>query len=112
MAKTMFVELSLRETVERIDAAVVDGSITGERIDYYELPAPGGTSCIVLVYEKHYYRAGNRLTLTVTVDDLSGRTRVSYIAGGGGDGLFRFDWGASESFTNVVTDALSSYITR
>lgn len=48
---------------------------------------------MVAVYEKHYYRAGNRLTLTVVLDDFTGRTRVHCISGGGGEGLFRFDWG-------------------
>mgnify|MGYP000364439711 CR=1 FL=1 len=28
---------------------------------------------------------------------------------GGGEGLFRFDWGAAESFEGVVHDALSRY---
>ena len=61
---------------------------------------------MVLVFEKHYYRAGNRLTLTVTLDDFTGRTRVHCASGGGGEGLFRFDWGAGDSFEGVVHDAL------
>ena len=52
---------------------------------------------------------GNRLTLTVVLDDFTGRTRVHCISGGGGEGLFRFDWGAAESFEGVVHDALSHY---
>ncbi|MGI5920044.1 MAG: hypothetical protein ACOX8N_10445 [Christensenellales bacterium] len=39
------------------------GSITGERIDMYGQKAASG-GFVVLVYEKHYYRAGNRHTLT------------------------------------------------
>lgn len=74
------------------------------------LQGPNGLQCAVMVYEKHYWRAGNRLTLTVTIDNLSGRTRVHTIGGGGGEGLFRFDWGAAESFEGVVQDALSPYM--
>lgn len=107
MAEHYFVSLSPRETADRIDHAIVDGSITGECIDRYEMTASDGRLCLVQVYEKHYYRAGNRLTLTVTIDDLSGRTRVHAVSGGGGEGLFRFDWGASESFASVVGNALS-----
>ena len=59
------------------------------------------------IFEKHYWRAGNRLTLTVTVDNLQGHTRVHLVSGGGGEGLFRFDWGASESFVSSAIDALS-----
>ena len=57
-------------------------------------PTRGAAPGVVAVYEKHYYRAGNRLTLTVVLDDFTGRTRVHCIGGGGGEGLFRFDWGA------------------
>ena len=45
----------------------------------------------------------------MTVDNLQGRTRVHLVSGGGGEGLFRFDWGASQSFESVVQDALSPY---
>lgn len=109
MAQTLYVSLSPDDAARAIDAAIVDGSITGERIDSYVLRAPNQTFCIVLVYEKHYYRAGNRLTLTATIDDFEGRTRVVCVSGGGGEGLFRFDWGAAESFTDTVVDALQPY---
>ena len=46
---------------------------------------------------------------TVTLDDFTGRTRVHCASGGGGEGLFRFDWGAAESFEGVVHDALGPY---
>lgn len=106
MGDTFHVSLSLQNAAERIDEAVVRGSLTGERIDSYRLAAPNGGNCMVLVYEKHYYRAGNRLTLTVVLDDFGGATRVHCIGGGGGEGLLRFDWGAAESFTSVAADAL------
>lgn len=61
------------------------------------------------IYEKHFWRAGNRLTLTATVDNLQGRTRVHLVSGGGGEGLFRFDWGASESFESCAIDALAPF---
>ena len=106
---TCFVTLPLSECEALIDRAVVDGSITGEQLDRYEVRQPGCGGCVVLVYEKHYYRAGNRLTLTVTLDDLTGKTRVHTVSGGGGAGLFRFDWGASERFEAVVDEALEQY---
>jgi hypothetical protein len=109
MAETFFVSLDIQSAIRAIDNAVVGGSITGERIDHYVAQAPGGGSFAVLVYEKHYYRAGNRLTLTVTLDDLTGRTRVHCVGGGGGEGLFRFDWGASKSFANVAQQALGAW---
>lgn len=103
-----FVTLTLEGCEQLVHRTVLD-SITGTCIDRYEALHPAGGRCVVLVYEKHYYRAGNRLTLTVTLDDFTGRTRVHCASGGGGEGLFRFDWGASESFEQVVHDALRSY---
>ena len=94
---TFLVSLSMEETAKKIHSAVVDGSITGELLDHYVIQGQGEQYCIVAVYEKHYWRAGNRLTLTVTIDNLSGPTRVHCIGGGGGEGLFRFDWGAVSS---------------
>ena len=110
MGNTFLVSLSIDECGRRIHSAIVDGSITGELLNHYVLDGPNGMRCAVMVYEKHYWRAGNRLTLTVTVDNLTGSTRVHTISGGGGEGLFRFDWGAAQSFEGVVQDALAPYL--
>ena len=61
---TFLVSLSMEETAKKIHSAVVDGSITGELLDHYVIQGQGTQYCIVAVYEKHYWRAGNRLTLT------------------------------------------------
>ncbi len=108
MNQTFFVSLDAHRALAAIEQAVVGGSITGERIDAYTIDSHCG-SCHVRVYEKHYYRAGNRLTLTVVVDSFAGRTRVHYASGGGGEGLLRFDWGAANSFARIVPDTLSAY---
>lgn len=106
---TFFVSLDINGAVRAISDAVIRGSITGELIDHYEASAPNGSGFVMLVFEKHYYRAGNRLTLTVAIDDLEGKTRVHSVGGGGGEGLFRFDWGASKNFSNIVSDVLAPY---
>lgn len=103
---TFLVSLSVEEAARKIHSAVVDGSVTGELLDHYVVRGKGDECCVVAVYEKHYWRAGNRLTLTVTIDNLSGHTRVHCIGGGGGEGLFRFDWGAASSFSSLVFDCL------
>lgn len=103
------VSLSPREAMEIIDDAIVNGSFTGVKIDEY-VRQPDGRIIAVLVYEKHYYRAGNRLTLTVVVDNLRGATHIHTAGGGGGQGMFGFDWGASDSFEDCVSNALYRYI--
>lgn len=110
MSDTFFVSLDMNKAAEIIKKGVVDGSVTGELIDNHLISSQTGCSVIVMVFEKHYYRAGNRLTLTVTLDDFSGETRVHTASGGGGEGLFRFDWGASESFARIAKDVLSRFI--
>ena len=104
------VSLSPREAMEMINHGIVNGSITGECIDEYVNDMGNGTMVVFMVFEKHYYRTGNRLTLTVVVDNLSGRTHVHTAGGGGGEGFFRFDWGASDSFENCVSNILGKYI--
>lgn len=110
MRNTVFLSIGLSDAMQRIDEMIVKGSITGEQIDSYTANAGGGGQCAVLIYEKHYWRAGNRLTLTVTLDNFEGKTRLHYVSGGGGEGLFRFDWGAADSFEHFLLDGLRDVI--
>lgn len=105
----LLVRLSPEETVNAVDNEVVSGSITGEKIDEHICSMGDGREVRVVVYEKHYFRAENRLTLTMTVDNINGYTRVHAVGGGGGQGLFKFDWGASSSFADSIENALSEY---
>ena len=109
MAMDFRVSLRPQEAANIIEDAIVEGSITGERIDRHTIAGREGGRCIVSVYEKHYYRVGNRLTVTVVIDDMEGATRVHAASGGGGDGLFRFDWGASAGFEECVAEAMAPY---
>lgn len=104
------VNLAPKDATQVIYNYVIGGSVTGELIDNYTAYECNGVSCIVLVFEKHYWRVGNRLTLTVVIDNLNGVTNVRSIGGGGGEGFFSFDWGASSSFSNCAVNALQGYI--
>lgn len=109
MNQTIFLSLSLEETVQFVNQSIVEGSWTGKLLDNYTIHTTANETCVVLVYEKHYSRAGNRLTLTVTLDNFTKRTRMHVVGGGGGEGLFQFDWGASKSFEHSILDALEQY---
>ncbi|MBO0602089.1 hypothetical protein I2483_10475 [Sporosarcina sp. E16_3] len=64
-----------------------------------------------VVLEKYYMRSSNRASLTVTIDNLEGQTKVHAVASGSSEGMFmRFDWGAGNNFANSVESALGSYI--
>lgn len=108
MASTFLVSLPAQQSMDVVYEAVMS-SVTGEVIDRYEIAPADGGKCIVAVFEKHFLRAGNGLTLTVVVDDFLSHSRVHTIGGGGGEGLFRFDWGASASFEDAVERALRPY---
>ena len=112
MEQTVFVNLSAEEARRLISDTIEGGSITGSCIDEYCMETPGGT-CVVMVFEKHYMRVSNRLTLTVVIDDFDNVTRVHSVSGGGGNNaLFRFDWGAGDSFASAVGQALQPYVVR
>lgn len=100
-----YVTIRAVEAEEIIKNTVINGSITGTLTDEYN-----NSGITVLVFDKHYYRAGNRLTLTVIIDTVNGRTHIHAVGGGGGQGLFRLDWGASDSFENCIRNALRQYI--
>lgn len=109
-ADNFFVSLPIKDAFKMMDNAIINGSFTGERIDYHVVKADEKHISIVAVYEKYYNRAGNRLTLTVCMDNMKDATQVHCIGGGGGQGLFRFDWGASDSFKTAPRTILGKYI--
>ncbi len=66
----------------------------------------GGTE--LLIYEKHYYRAGNYLTLSILVSSENGLVTVDSIASGAREGvLFDVTWGAEEDFAMEVNAVLA-----
>lgn len=80
------VNLTVEEAMEVVKKKITE-SISGECIDAYQIRENTG-SCYVAVFEKYYYRAKNRLTFTVVIDDFSGTTRVHGVGGGGSSGAF------------------------
>lgn len=105
-----YVNLTPGEAMKKIHEKVVNGSVSGTEIDSYDLKCSDG-EILTRIYEKYYYRSGDRLTLTVVADNLGGRTRIHTVGGGGGQTLlFRFDWGASDDFGCVPYEVLYRYI--
>lgn len=107
----LYVSISPEEIAKLINDTINNSSVTGELIDEYVRDTEKGTTVIVQIYEKYYYRVDNRLTLTVVIDNISGRTHIHAISGGGGE-LFKCDGGASESFEDSIYDAIYKYITE
>ena len=103
------VSITPKETSDKVEEAIVNGSISGTLIDRYHRSI-GNIDFIVLVLEKYYFRSGNRGSMTVTIDNFEGATKVHAAASGSSQGaIFRFDWGAVNSFINSVIDTLEPY---
>lgn len=107
-----YVSIEPHDVLERIKTNIVEGSISGKLIDQYERVV-GDQQIVVCILEKYYMRTSNRASLTVTVDNLEGKTKIHAVASGGGEGaIFRFDWGVGNSFINSVAKALDEYIIK
>ncbi|WP_318617858.1 DUF6054 family protein [Sporosarcina sp. YIM B06819] len=104
------VSISPEAAMDVIQSYVVGRSISGTLVDRY-VRQVGEHGLHVIVLEKYYMRSSNRASLTVTIDNFDGATKVHAVASGGSEGVFfRFDWGAGNNFANGVETALESYL--
>ena len=104
------VGLSVDSAAQRVRDYVVGHAISAELVDDYAVRCQTG-QVRVLVFEKYFMRNSSRASLTVTIDDQAGYTRVRSVGSGGGQGTFlRFDWGAANSFAASAERALSEFI--
>jgi hypothetical protein len=103
------VSLNPIEAMQKIHEGVSGGSISGTLVDHYERSS-GDHQVVVFVVEKYFIRTSNRSSMTVTIDNFDGTTRVHAVASGSSESVFfRFDWGAGNSFANSVEKALAEY---
>ncbi|MFC5602099.1 DUF6054 family protein [Sporosarcina koreensis] len=108
--KNFTVSISPGEAVDIVQSEILRGSISGTLVDHYVRNA-GSSEVHVLIMEKYYMRSNNRASVTATIDNFDGTTRVHVVAAGSSEGVFfRFDWGAGNSFATSVERALERHI--
>lgn len=108
--RDFYVKITPINALRVIEESIVTGSISGKVLDVYKRSV-GTQEIVVCVIEKFYYRTSNRASLTITLDNLEGDTKVHAAASGGGQGAFlRFDWGAGGNFVDSVRRALENHI--
>ncbi|MFH5835573.1 DUF6054 family protein [Proteiniclasticum sp. C24MP] len=68
----------------------------------------GNAMVYIMVFEKYYMRSSNRASLTVVVTAENDAIIVDAIGAGGGQGVvFKWSWGAEESFVSSIENILA-----
>lgn len=108
--KDFTVKISPNEAADLIQSEILRGNISGTLVDHY-VRTTGSSEVHVLIMEKYYMRSNNRASVTTTIDNFDGSTRIHVVAAGSSEGVFfRFDWGAGNNFATSVERALEQYI--
>ena len=97
----------IAEIAGLIEKGVLESGLSCELIDSV-VRKVGEDTAILLVFEKYYMRASNRASLSVMLTQDESTIFVDAVSSGGGQGaIFRFSWGAEESFVGIVPRILS-----
>jgi len=92
--------LSPAETVSEIKRRFHGTALSCQLVDEAH-KFMGSTTASLLVYEKYFMRAKNRVSLSIMITSDMGVTDVFAIGSGGGQGpLFSFSWGSEEDFVS------------
>lgn len=108
--KEYIVNASVQSAADTVEEYVSHSAMSAELIDRHDMSG-NGCCAVTLVFEKYFMRNSSRASLTVSIDNLGGATRVHVVGSGGGQGTFLgFDWGAGNDFESTVQDALRDFI--
>ena len=100
------VPLSLRETVRRVEDAVLGGSMTASLEESSDFSV-GNARVAVRVYERYSAFGGNRVSMSVTMASDGGSTKVVAVTSGGSQAMFfKLNTVGEESFLDTLRDAL------
>ena len=107
-----YLDLSVGEAARTVCALVERAGISSRMADCHELRQGDALRGMVMIFEKYYLRAGGRLTMTVVLDDLEGRTRLYWTVTGGSGILDRSGDSrvAADKYGQAPRDALFPYL--
>ncbi|MCL1632232.1 DUF6054 family protein [Sporolactobacillus sp. CPB3-1] len=99
--------LSVQETADLCKSHV---SPSADQVYESHTEEAGIAQCI-LVYQRYFLRNSNYAAMTVVIDNLGGKTKVTVVAtGGSGSLLTSWDWGAASDWLSDSTACFSDYI--
>lgn len=100
---------TLNQTLNIIKEEVPKLGISLEFVDEGYIENETGLTYLI-VYEKYFMRVSNRVSLSIMLSEVKGKTQVVAIASGASQGvLFSFDWGSEEDFVYEFTNLMLSY---
>ncbi|NLP47548.1 MAG: hypothetical protein GX345_01230 [Clostridiales bacterium] len=108
----IYVNLSPSEAVQVIKQDIGKDALLHKAKLLHEsyINFPQTKTVAVLVYERFYMRSDNRGSLTIIIENSSGRTLVQSVASGtSSNPFFSFDWGAGDDFAAVVLKILKPF---
>ena len=92
---------NFEETLSVLHTNIMD-RFSMELVDESDLEL-GNVKIGVRVYDKYYFRNGNRTSLNLTIVGEGEDLIISAIGSGGGSGvLFNFSWGAEDDIVSIV----------
>lgn len=107
---TLYINADIDDFAEFLEGYLLNNFYTISLLDKYEISA-GTNKIVTFVFEEYFMRVGNRLTLTVVIDNISDMLRIHYKAGGGQTGIvFDFDYGAAGDFEEELCSAVEEYV--
>ena len=110
---TCYLALPLAEAARLISKLVEGAGLSSRMAGCQELRRGEELLGLLMIFEKYYVRTGSRMTMTVVLDALEGRTRL-YWAVTGGSGVFHQSGdsrSAAGQYGGALRKALYPYIT-
>lgn len=109
---TVYLNLSIGEAARTICAQVEKAGRSSRMADCHEMRRGKDLCGMVMVFEKYYVRAGGRVSMTVALDNLEGRTRAHWVVTGG-SGIMNNTGDtkvAAEKYSSALRKALFPHI--
>lgn len=69
----------------------------------------GGTTVILLCFEKYYFRIGGYASLTIMLTEYETEQTADIVGSGGGTGVYNFNYGANANFSNAARKLLMEH---
>lgn len=109
---TCFLNLNIGEAARLICAKIEKAGISSKMADCHEMRRGGELCAMLLVFEKYFVRAGGRLSMTVALDNLDGRTRAYWVVTGGGGMMKNTGESkvAAEKYSNALREAVFPHL--